>query len=448
MKDIPYVKDKNLLQNINAYRKDPLGFMKGAFDKYGDTFGLRFVNRNIIFTQNPNISKRVLQGNHRGYTKAAAYRKLKILVGEGLFTADGATWLRNRRIAQPAFHKKSIAVFIQIMIDATNDMLDQCWEQFAEEGKTFQLQEEMTECTLAIVCEALLGKKIDSGGQVVNEELAGVLDFLIKRMLSPINLPLWVPLSAHKKFKYSENRMSELIRTIIEEKQKGDLDDSLDLLTMLLLAKDEESGNGLNTQQLVDEILTFFLAGHETSAMALSWLFYYLGKYPEVEQKVRDEIDQVLGGKPISAETLNDFTYTKQVVNEVLRLCPPLWVLSRECLKDDELDGFSIEKGDSIVLSVFWMHRNEKLWKDPEKFNPDRFSDSLANEEHKYAYIPFGGGPRICIGYHFALNEMIIILVGALQRFRMKLIEEEEKEFECSLTLRPKDGIQVSLQKV
>ena len=447
MKFIPQLPEKYPLQNVNTYRKDPLGFVKRNFDTYGDIFSLKFLNRKVIITQRPEIAQQILQSNHKGYIKATAYRKLKLLLGEGLLTSEGETWLKNRRLAQPAFHKNSIESFLKVMHDATEQMLYR-WQYFYAGGRAFQLENELSECALAIVCESLLGHKLEKGGSIVSEELPSTLKFMIDRMLNPAALPIWIPLPTHQKFLKSKNRLDALIRSILFEKRHIEgQEPTFDLLTMLMQAKDEQTGEGMSTEHLIDEMLTFFLAGHETSAMGLTWLFYYLAKNPVVEQHVRDEIARVGVGERITLNELGELKYTHKVIHETLRLKPPIWTIAREALAADVIDDYDIEKGESIVINSFWMHRHPEFWVNPESFNPNRFTEKASNMIHKNAYVPFGAGPRVCIGNHFAIMEMTVILVQVLKRFRV-VVPNENKAIECSLTLRPKDGMEVRLEPV
>ncbi|MGB0522707.1 MAG: cytochrome P450 [Flammeovirgaceae bacterium] len=447
MKIIPQLPEQYPLQNVNAYRKDPLGFVKECFDTYGDIFSLKFLNRNVIITQRPEIAQYILQTNHRNYIKATAYRKLKLLLGEGLLTSEGEVWLKNRRLAQPAFHKKSIESFLKVMHDATEQMLYR-WQYFYAGGRAFQLQNELSECTLAVVCEALLGHSLEKGGSIVNEELPSVLKFMIDRMLNPVALPIWMPLPAHQRFLRSKKRLEALIRSILFEKRHtDDGKEGIDLLTMLMLAKDEHTGLGMTTEHLVDEMLTFFLAGHETSAMGLTWVFYHLAKSPSIAQRVREEINQVVVGERVSLEQLTALKYTKKVIYEGLRLKPPIWTIAREALTDDVIGNYDISKGDSVVINNYWMHQHPEFWADPMTFNPERFSDAMTNAIHKHAFLPFGAGPRICIGNHFAMMEMTVILVQVFKRFKVQVVKEQI-DIECSLTIRPKHGLEVFLEPI
>lgn len=449
MKVIPQLPEKYPLQNANAYRKDPIGFVKSCFETYGDVFALKFINRKLIITQRPEIAQHILQGGHSGYIKAVSYRKLRLLLGDGLLTSEGAIWLKHRRLAQPAFHRKAIASFLDIMHDAAEQMLYR-WQFFYAGGRSFQLEHELSECTLAVVCEALLGHTLEKGGQIVNEELPGLLKFMINRMLNPLALPVWMPLPAHKKFKKSKKRIEALIRSILFDKRHAHEEEqpvSIDLLTMLMQARDEHTGEGMSTEHLIDEMLTFFLAGHETSAMALTWAFYYLSKHPEIEQRIREEIQTVGVKDKVTLEQLDELSFTKKVIYEVLRLKPPVWTIAREAIQENSTWGYDIYKGDSVVVNAYLMHQHPEFWANPTAFHPERFSDSMSNAVHKGAFIPFGAGPRICIGNHFAVMEMMVIIVQVLKKFRVKTVADSV-DMDCSLTLRPKGGIEVVLEPV
>jgi cytochrome P450 len=444
---IPQLKDKLPFQNVRAYRDNPIGFVGEKLETQGDIFGVSFGKRNVMITSNPAYAQQVLQTNHRNYQKAVGYRKLKLLLGNGLFTSEGEFWLNQRRLIQPAFHKSHLAHFGEIMIEASEQMLLR-WKYYfanasASDQRQFNLLEQMSECTLEIVCESLLGQKLESGGKIVNEELPSTLRFLVRRVLNPLAPPMWLPTPANRKFKKSTKKLRGLITSLLFEKKHFNTEKTGQDLLSLLLHQKTESGEPMPNEQITDEILTFFLAGHETSAVALTWAFYELNRNPNIENKLREEVLEVVGDKLITVSDLPKLTYCKQVCQEVLRLYPPAWALAREAIEDDTLGDFYIQKGDSVVINTYWLHRNPEHWQNPTQFLPERWETENSNQ-HKFAYAPFGGGPRLCIGNHFAMMEMQIVLASVLQKYQLQF-HTEPNGFDCALTLRPKSDLMVSV---
>jgi cytochrome P450 len=439
---IPQLKDKLPFQNVRAYRDNPIEFVGEKLHTSGDIFGVSFGKRNVMITSNPAYAQQILQTNHKTYIKAVGYRKLKLLLGNGLFTSEGEFWLNQRRLIQPAFRKSHLAHFGEIMLEASEQMLLR-WKYYFTNGRQFNLLEEMSECTLEIVCESLLGQKLEGGGKIVNEELPSTLRFLIRRVLNPLAPPMWLPTPANRQFKKSTKRLRGLITSLLFEKKHFNTENAGQDLLSLLLHQKNESGESMSNEQITDEILTFFLAGHETSAVALTWGFYELSKNPEVEGKLRTEILKVFGNSPITLTELPKLTYCKQVCQEILRLYPPAWALAREATQDDTLGDYYIQKGDSVVINTYWLHRNPEYWQNPNEFLPERWESENTNQ-HKFAYAPFGGGPRLCIGNHFAMMEMQLVLVSVLQKYKLNF-HTESNGFDCALTLRPKSDLMVSL---
>ncbi len=413
----------------------------------GDIFGVSFGKRNVMITANPEYAQQILQTNHKNYIKAVGYRKLKLLLGNGLFTSEGEFWLQQRRLIQPAFRKSHLVHFGEIMLEASEQMLMR-WKYYfanasASEQRQFNLLEEMSECTLEIVCESLLGQKLEGGGKIVNEELPSTLRFLIRRVLNPLAPPMWLPTPANRKFKKSTKRLRGLITSLLFEQKHFNTENTGQDLLSLLLQQKNESGESMSNEQITDEILTFFLAGHETSAVALTWGFYELSRNPAVENKLRNEVLETFGKKPITLSDLPKLTYCKQVCQEILRLYPPAWAIAREAIEDDALGDFYIQKGDSVVINTYWLHRNPEHWQNPTEFLPERWEVENSNQ-HKFAYAPFGGGPRLCIGNHFAMMEMQIVLASVLRKYQLQF-HTEPNGFDCALTLRPKSDVMVSL---
>jgi cytochrome P450 len=430
---IPHLSDRYPLQQALAYRRSPIAFVGRHWEELGDCFSLSFAGRRIILVNDPDYVQRVFQGNHRNYIKAASYRKLRLLLGNGLFTSEGDAWLRQRRLIQPSFGQQALGHFVDIMAREALLLVER-WRYLGRDRRPFSLLEEMSETTLSIVCEALLGQRLEGGAKVVNRELPKALDFMVRRALFPLNAPLWVPFPSHLAFRKSVARMGELIGALIEQRER---DPSPDLLGQLLRMRDEQTGEPMPRQQLLDEVMTFFLAGHETTAVALSWAFFLLGQHEDIARQARNEGTRLMASG-FSPALLAEAKVLQAVSLEALRLYPPAWTLAREALGPDRLGPYPIAPGDSVVVNAYWLHRHPHHWTHPERFDPSRFAGEA--ERHRFAYLPFGAGPRLCIGQHFALFEMQVVLATVLAHFQVEILSAEQP-YSCTLTLRPRTGM-------
>jgi cytochrome P450 len=392
-----------------------LAFLQHHQSEAGDTYSFKVATRKLNFINHPELVQRVLQENNRNYRKSIAYQKLGLLLGHGLLTSEGDFWRRQRRLSQPLFHKAEIQEYARMMESTTDRMIERIRDK-----KEVELNVLMTHLTLEIITETLLGMKLEEGGKVIEKYLPPLLQQMIKRIVSAINVPLWVPTKTNRQFKQSIQMLDQLISGLILEKEKEGK--QKDLLSALMQARDEDN-QGMTRQQLQDEIMTFFMAGHETTAVASAWAFYIIHSRPEIEQKIREELEE------------GDNTYLKAFIQEVLRYYSPIWVLGRESIEADEIGRYEISNKESIIFSPYMIHRHPEFWEDPDEFRPERFMD--AKPVHKFAYFPFGGGPRLCIGNHFALMELEIIISRFLRAFKMKLDDTSFPGYDYSLTLRP-----------
>src|SRR6478735_7020298 len=402
---IPLVPARSALGHLNRYVADPIGFLSKARQNHGNIFRFRLAHRYLIATFDPEHIRQVMQENHTNYIKSVAYRKLRVLLGEGLFTSEGSFWLRQRRLAQPAFHKEKLKHYQQLMTEESQGMT----ARWNIDPASVNIQKDITDLTMRIITRCLLGINSDnSQHQAVEKYLPYALEFMIKRVTSTVNWPVQLPFPSHNKFHHSVREMNTTIENLIAEKRKNLSPENSDLLSMLMQIRDEDTGESMSDKQLRDEVITFFLAGHETSAMTLTWAIYLLAAHPEIQQKARADANNPQGG-----------LYIRQVLKETMRLFAPVWILGREALGDDQLQSYNIKKGNSVIFSPFLIHRHPDYWENPDAFNPDRFTPEKEAQMHKFVYFPFGGGPRLCIGQQFALMEMSIILTDILQKFEL-----------------------------
>ncbi|MCH8318378.1 MAG: cytochrome P450 [Bacteroidetes bacterium] len=440
----PGPKGNFFLGNALEFAEDPLGFLTETAKKHKHISLLRLANVHLCYLSHPDHIKHVLQVNNKNYHKDIKYEQLKLFLGEGLLTSEGDFWLRQRRIAQPAFHRKEIASFATTMTDCTLQMMER-WRNNGQHALSLDIHTEMMVLTLRIVGKTLLSKDMTGDASSIGKSLGYLIEAVNKRIFNVFNLPLWVPTLKNLKFKKEKGVIDEVVLNLIEDRKRNNSSED-DLLSMLMGAKDEETGEGMSTEQLRDEVMTIFVAGHETTANALTWTFYLLSSHPEVEEKLHRELKEVLNGKTPEMEDIPKLKYTLQVIEESMRLFPPAWVIGRRALDDDEIGGFKIKKGDNIIMSPYVMHRDPEYWKDPEKFDPTRFSYENAKDRSKFIYFPFGGGPRFCIGSNFALMEMQLLVATIAQRFRLRLAPGHKVEKNPLVTLRPKYGMMMNLE--
>lgn len=416
-----------ILGETKYYIKDPLGFLQTNQKELGDAFGFRLAHRTIYFINKPEYITHILQTNHKNYKKSLAYRKLSLMLGNGLFTSEGDFWLRQRRLAQPAFHKQRIDGYFEIIKKHTIDFVNEV------RGKSqFMLGSALTSVTLKIISETLLGLDLLDDHRLIEEKLPGIMKFMIRRITSGLNTPLWLPTTSNREFMKSSKRIRKMIEEMIARKRRQA--DGNDLLTELINARDAETGEYMDDTQLTDEVLTFFLAGHETTAVSAFWAVWLLENNPAEKQKLLGELSTVNLGK-LQLNDLSDLPYLDAVIKESMRIYGPVWVLGREAINDDQIADFNIKKGDSIIFSPFMIHRHEDYWDNPDDFIPERFLTKSSMP--KNTYFPFGSGPRLCIGNNFAILELKVILIGVLKGLNHQFDDLDFPGFDCSLTLRP-----------
>ena len=435
-----------IVGNLLELADDPTSFFLTARREHGDLFRYQFGPRTVYLAAHPDAVKHVLLDNNTNYRKHSAYDKVKPLVGEGLLTSEGDTWLANRRLAQPVFHKQRIQGFGKMMVDETLRMLDERWESYARAEKAFDLLPEMMRLTLTVVGRALFSRDLSGEAATVGEALSFALEHSNKRSLSVVTAPAHWPLPANLRFKRSLQALDDLVYGMIKERRAvGEEKD--DLLSMLLHASDADTGEAMNDRQLRDEAMTLFLAGHETTANALSWLFYLLSQHTAVTRKLLIEVDTVLQNRVATLDDTANLPYTRLVIDETLRLYPPAWIIGRHTLQPDSLGGADIPADTDVSISPFVTHRHPDFWDNPEGFDPERFSPERSKGRHRFAYFPFGGGPRLCIGNNFALLEMQLTLATILQRFEPQLVSGHPVEMDPGITLRPKNGVLMTLKR-
>lgn len=428
-----------------AVRRDPLGYVASLAREYGDVVLLRLGPLQVYLLFHPDHVRHVLQEHHQNYVKGRIVARTKVLIGEGLFTSEGAFWLRQRRLAQPAFHRARIAGFVSAMVTATTERLA-TWNAREDRAAIVDVAAEMSELTLTVVARTLFGGDVGERAAAVGDALRTTLAVTADRTMRYLVLPLALPTRAHRAFRDALHVLDAVVYDVIgARRRRGASDD--DLLGMLMDARDDETGEGMTPRQLRDEVMTFFLAGHETTAVALSWTWFLLARHPEIAARVRDEVLGVLGDRPPAIDDLPRLPLARMVVEEAMRLYPPLWGIARESVAADTIGGYHVPAGSLVSLSPWVTHRHPAFWPDPDRFDPDRFAPAASEGRPRYAYFPFSGGPRLCIGEAFALMEAQLVVAMVLQRFRLDLLPGHTVAPEPHLTLRPRGGLPMIVRR-
>jgi cytochrome P450 len=373
--------------------------------------------------------------------KSEGLQRAKRLLGEGLLTSEGEFHLRQRRLAQPAFHRQRIAGYAATMVEYADRACDQ-WRA----GETRDVAREMMRLTLAIAGKTLFDANVEGEADEIGKALTTTFDLFNTLTLPFRQLLERLPLPASKRFLKARERLDATIYRIINERRASG-EDRGDLLSMLIAARDEEGdGSGMTDEQLRDEAMTIFLAGHETTANALTWTWYLLSQHPEIEARFHAEVDEVLKGALPTAEDFPRLRYTEMVFAEVMRLYPPAWVIGRRALSDHQIEGYRIPARSILLISPFVTHHDARFYPDPFRFDPERWTPEARESRQKFSYFPFGGGPRLCIGESFAWMEGALVLATIAQRFRMRLAPGHPVEMRPLVTLRPKHGMRMILE--
>jgi cytochrome P450 len=433
-----------LLGSLLDIRRDPTGVFLRAALRFGDVAYFKVGPRRGYLITNPADIRHVLQDNARNYHKSPLYAKLRTFLGNGLLTSEDEFWLRQRRIAQPAFHRQRVAGLASIMAEAAREAADH-WRTIAANGRAVDVDEEMMRLTRTVVLRALLGadlgpftETIDQAWTIINKEIG--------ESFWSLGLVDWVPTARRRRFQAARQVLRGAVDHVINERRRQP-SDSVDLLSMLLAARDDDTGEGMTDEQLRVEVTTFLLAGQETTSLALTWIWYLLSQHPHARRRLEDELDTVLDGRPPEYTDLVNLPYTRMVVDEAMRLYPPAWGFSRQALGDDELGGFPLPRGWMAFVVPYVLHRLPALWDDPETFDPERFSPERSADRPKFAYLPFGAGPRQCIGNQFALIEAHLTVATLAQRYRLRLVPGHTVAPWPLITLRPRFGMPMFIER-
>ena len=436
----PGPKGHPILGVMPEFNRDILGFIQHCRD-YGDVVRARFFYVTAYFLFDPKDIEYILSTNARNFIKSMSLRSnfFSRLLGNGLLTSEGEFWRRQRRLAQPAFHRQRISAYGDVMVEFTDRMMS-AWQ----EGETRDITRDMMRLTLEIVARTLFNADVSGDADRVGK----ILSEIVKPFASQATLK-WIldnrlPTPDHFRFHNLARQIDDIVYRIIAERRASGRDEG-DLLSMLLQAQDED-GSQMTDKQLRDEVMTLFLAGHETTALTLSWAWYLIGLSAEAQQKFHDELDSVLAGRMPTFSDLPQLKYTEKIAKESMRLYPPAFGVGRQAIEDCEIGGFRIPAKAQVFAFQWATQRDARYFDEPDEFKPDRWTDEFIAALPKYAYFPFGGGPRACIGNTFAMMEIILVLATIGQKFHLKLAPDQKVEPAPAMSLRPKNGIRVVVQ--
>jgi cytochrome P450 len=418
------------------------GYSARCAREYGNVVLYHFFYIPIVMVSDPDAIESVLVRNSSNFLKSRDYAAIASFLGNGLLTSEGAFWQSQRQLIQPAFRHENIAKYAQIMSDSAATLMAG-WA----DGETRDLHQEMGELTLDVVAQSLFGSGVNHDSRFIGREIATVMERFMSQATLSFLLPESFPLPKGPRLLRSRYRLGKVIQSIIRDRRAHPTD-SADLLQTLLAAQDEH-GTRMTDAQLQDEIMTLFMAGHETTANALSWTWLLLAQNPEAEQKLHEELQAALSSAPPTLADLPRLPYTEMVIKESMRMYPPAWGIGRRAINDFELNGYSIPAGTNVFLMQWITHRDERFFPEPERFDPERWRDDPIRHGRipRFAYFPFGGGPRVCVGAGFAMMEATLLLATIAQRYSFSLSPHTTVTPLFSITLRPKNGLTMHLRR-
>ena len=422
--------------------RNPLAMMIAMARDYGDIAHYKIGPQHLFLFNHPDLVRDVLVTNQKNFHKSRGLERAKRLLGNGLLTSEDEFHLRQRRLAQPAFHRQRIAAYATTMVDFA-ERARSSWT----DGRTVDMHNEMMRLTLGIVAKTLFDADVDSEASEIGHAMTTAFESFNYAMLPFTEFLEKLPIPAVRRFNAARDRLDQTIFRMIGERRVSGRDRG-DLLSMLLLAQDTEGdGTGMSDAQLRDEALTIFLAGHETTANALTWTWYLLSQHPEAEARLHAEVDSALAGRHATFEDLQSLPYTRMVLSESMRLYPPAWAIGRRALKSFTAREYEVPAGSVVLMSQYIMHRDERFFPEPERFDPERWTPEAQAQRPKFSYFPFGGGARVCIGEQFAWMEGILLLATIAQHWGMRLVPGHVVDLQPLITLRPRYGMRMTLTR-
>jgi cytochrome P450 len=434
-KQAPGPRPQWIVGNLLQQRK--VGFVRfyeSLVEQYGDLVRFRFGPLVVHLISRPEDIDHVLLRHKDKYEKGIGVERLKLIMGNGLFLSEGDFWKSQRKLMQPPFTPRGVQAFADSISGSVARLTDRL-EKAQKENAPVDVQMQMMQLALDVISQSMFGVYLDAEVNEMARSFSFILDYVSESASALIDIPLFIPTPKNNRFKRARADVMSYVRKLINERKKrhGEQDD---LLTRLLNATDEQNGKGMSEDQLLDEVITLFFAGHETTAQALTWLWYLLSQNPGPRAKLEAELDSVLGGRAPTLDDLHHLPYTRAVVDESMRVFPPIWTFVRQSLVEDEIRGYRIDKGSMMMIAPYITHRMPEFFPDPQVFRPERFLPGAEPKIPPHAYLPFGGGPRICIGNNFALLEMVMTVAAVAQKFHLTPTTNEPVLPEPMATLR------------
>jgi enediyne biosynthesis protein E7 len=410
---------------------ESLARLRSYFAEFGDTYRVFAPARGVYnyVINHPDDIKRVLLSNHRNYTKGEGMDRVKILLGNGIMTSEGDFWRRQRRMMQPSFHRRVIDQFTALIGDV-NDRFAKRWEEHAARNQPVNLSDDASELTLEIVLHSIFGTDL---ARLEAQLGANPFEVVAKEQNRDL------------KFAFRFRSLTKLVAELIGRRRR-EPEQHFDFLAMLMASRDRDTGEGMSDKELIDEVLTLIVAGHETTAAALTWTWYLISQHPDAQAELQAEADRTGADRALSLDAAESLAFTHQVLQEALRLYPPGWLITRRTIEPDELGGFPIAARTDVFISPYMLHRHPAFWSEPEEFRPERFAGADSAERHRFSYIPFAVGPRHCIGENMAMFEMLVHVNAMARRFRLTRADDEPIELEAQINLRPRSNLMMRVE--
>ncbi|MFY9578604.1 MAG: cytochrome P450 [Gaiellaceae bacterium] len=440
---IPGPKGKPVIGSLPEFRRSVIQALMDGWREYGDVVQYRGP-LSVIAITHPDHVQYILRDNAANYHHPDfEINKLEPTFRRGLVTSQGDFWARQRKMMQPAFHRDRVDSFAKMMADSTAATLEQ-WERLDDQNRTLDMRVAMQRLTLQILTNAVFSSDWAGEAEKIITSVTIANEYTNKRLLTPIDPPEWAPLPSVRKFNETRKTVDDLVYGLIADRRRAESKN--DLLSLLMDARDDD-GKGMSDLEIHDELISLIFAGHETVSVCLTWTWYLLSRDPTCAQRVRDEVDETIGDRPPTLADIKEMQYIWQVLQEALRMYPPIWLVPRTPAEDDEIDGYRLKAGTRTMLFLcpYVTHRHTDFYDNPEAFDPDRVAPENTGSWHRFQYFPFGGGPRKCLGHEFAMLEMTIIVAMIVQRFQLDLVPGHRVEPMPMVTLRPRYGMPMTI---
>ncbi len=443
--EIPHPEGHWLLGSWREIARSPHLFPAELGWKYGGLAQFRILNKRFIAIARPDYAHHILVARAENYVRSYHHRSIEAITGKGLLATEGDHWRMRRRQVQPGFHQDMLKHLVDPIQKSCLTMVAE-WEKYCKSGEYFDIVASMQKLTLQVIARSLLSIEIEEREALAfARAVRDSLKLIRQHNTSFLRLPFWFPTPNHRQIQRKQQTLDNFLSAHIHQRQQEGNSGHSDILAVLLQTRDSETGETMSSEALLSEVKTLFVAGFETTATALSWIVYLLASHSEVAAQLYEEVDRVLGVRLPTWEDLSDLPFTQQIIQEALRLYPPVYNLGRQSLQEDEMGGYMIPKGITLLISIYGIHRSREYWEEPEAFRPERFAASAQMTVHRQAYLPFALGQHTCIGNYFATIEMVITLVAIAQRYRLQLPKDFQVEASAQITLVPRTEVPIKL---